>query len=112
MCLQAQGIDDDDGVVNRVIRAHEISNDGGGVGRGRGIDDASEELETTTKAMRIKGRRPRLRRCNDWTAELATTTKELAEEDEPEVLTTTMEASDEEAKYKTRPSEHLQRWRH
>ena len=49
MCLQAQGIDDDDGVVNRVIRAHEISNDGGGVGRRRGIYDASKGLKTTTE---------------------------------------------------------------
>ena len=50
MCLRSQGIDDDDGVVNRVIRSRGLSDDGGGIGRGQGIDDASKGLETTTEA--------------------------------------------------------------
>ena len=95
MCLQDQGIDDDNGVVSRVIRACRLSDDDGGVGRGQGIDDASEELETTTEATRIQGRRRRLRRCNDWPEELATTKEALAEEDNPKFLTMTMEASAE-----------------
>ena len=43
--LRAQGIDDDDGGVKRVRRARALSNDNLGVGRGQGIDDASEGLE-------------------------------------------------------------------
>ena len=50
MRLRAQGIDDNNGVVGRVRRAHRISNEDGGVGRGRGIYDASKGSETRTEA--------------------------------------------------------------
>ena len=50
MCLRAQGIDDDDDGVVRVRRARGLRDYYGGVGRGRGIDDASEGLDTTTEA--------------------------------------------------------------
>ena len=49
MCLWAHGIDDNGG-VGRVRRFRRLSNDDGGVGRGRGICDVSEGLETTTEA--------------------------------------------------------------
>ena len=48
MCLQAQDIDNNDSGVGRVRRSRGISNDDVGVGRGQGIDDASEGSETTT----------------------------------------------------------------
>ena len=60
MFLQEQGIDDDDGVVDRVRRACGLSDADRGVIRGQGIDDASEESETTTEASRIEGRQRRL----------------------------------------------------
>ena len=41
VCLRAQGIDDDDSVVDRVRRAWGLSKDDGGVNRGRGIYDVS-----------------------------------------------------------------------
>ena len=50
MFLRAKGIDYDDGVVGRVRRACRLSDDDGGVNRGRVIDDASEGSETTTEA--------------------------------------------------------------
>ena len=50
MCLQDQGIDNDNGAVDRVRRACGPSDDDRGVGRGRVIYDASEGLETTTEA--------------------------------------------------------------
>ena len=50
VCLQDQDIYDDDDRVSRVRRARRLRDDNGGIGRGRGIDDASEVLETTTKA--------------------------------------------------------------
>ena len=50
MRLWDQGIDNNNDGVGRVRRAGRISNDGGGVGRGRGIYDASKGLETTTEA--------------------------------------------------------------
>ena len=56
VCFQDQGIDDDGGVVGRVKRVRRISNDNGCVSRGRGIDDASEILEKTTVAEKIRGR--------------------------------------------------------
>ena len=64
----ARGIDDDDN---------------GGVGKGQGIDDASEGSETTTEAVRTWGRQRRLRRRNYGSAELVTTAETLAEKDEP-----------------------------
>ena len=93
MCLQDQGIDDNNGVVGRVIQARGLNNYDGGVGRGQGIDNAFEGSETTTEAARIWGQRRRLQRRDDGPEELATTAEALVEEDEPEVLTTTMEAS-------------------
>ena len=50
--LRAQGIGDDNDVgVGRGRQARGLSGDDeGGVVRGRGIDDASEGLETTTEA--------------------------------------------------------------
>ena len=61
--------------------------------------------------MRVQGQQYRLRRCDDGPEELATMPEALAEEDEPEVSTTTTEASDEEAEESMRPSEYLQRRR-
>ena len=52
--LQDQGIDNDDDGGGRVRRADRISDDNGGVGRGRGIYDASRGLETTTEAVRAR----------------------------------------------------------
>ena len=43
-------MDNNDGGVGRVRRAHGISNDNRGINRGRGIDDAYKGLETTTEA--------------------------------------------------------------
>ena len=104
MCLESRGIDDnDDGVCGR-RRAQGLSNNNGGVSGGQGIDDASDGSETTMDAERIQGRRQRLRRCDDRSEKLATTTKASAEEDEPEDLTTTMEVSEEEVEETTRLS--------
>ena len=63
------------------------------------------------EAARIRGRRRRLQSRDDGLDKLATTTEASAEEYEPEVSTTTMEASKEEAEERTRPSESLQQWR-
>ena len=54
MCLQAQGIDDDDGRVGRVRRSHRLSDNNGGVGRGQGIYNASEGSDTTAEATETK----------------------------------------------------------
>ena len=97
MCLRAQGIDDNTGVVGRVRRSHGISDDNGGVRRGRGTDDAYKVSDTTMEATKIRGRRQRLRRHGDGPNELATTTEASEEEDDPEVLTTTTDISAEEA---------------
>ena len=56
MCLGAYGIDNDNNGVGRVRRARGISNDNGGVGKVQGIDDASEESETTTEAAEARRR--------------------------------------------------------
>ena len=48
-CLQAQGIDDEDGGISRVRRAHGLGNNDRGIVRGRGIRNASEGSETTTE---------------------------------------------------------------
>ena len=108
MCLRDQGIDDDGGGVARVRWAHEISDKDGGVGRGQGIDDASEGSETTTEASRIQGRQRRLRRRDDRPEELETMKEALTEKDYPEVSTTTTKASAGEEEQTTRPSERLQ----
>ena len=49
MCLRAQCIDEKNGSVSRVIQERGLSNNYGGVGRGRGVDDASEGSETTAE---------------------------------------------------------------
>ena len=91
VCLQAQGIDNDDRVVGRVRWARGLSNNDRGIGRGGGIDNASEGSETTTEAASIWERRRRLRHRNERPEELATIIEALAEEDETEVSTITME---------------------
>ena len=96
MCLRTQGIVEN-GYVGRVRRACGLSDDDGCVGRGRGIEDASDGLETTTKAAMIQGKLRRLRRCNDAPEELVTTTEALEEKDEPKDSMTTTDASAEEA---------------
>ena len=53
MCLQAKGIDDDNGGVGRRRQDQKLSDDDGGVGRGRGIEYTSEGLETTTEAAGV-----------------------------------------------------------
>ena len=50
VCLRDQFIDDDDGRVERVRRACGLSDDNGGVGRGREIYAASEGSESRTEA--------------------------------------------------------------
>ena len=89
--------------------AHGIDDNNGGIGKGRGIDDASEGSEITTEAVRICGQRRRLQRRDDGPEKLATTTEEWAEEDDPEESTTTTKASAEEAEETTRLSERLRR---
>ena len=111
MCLQAQCIDDGGGGGGRLIRARGISDDNRGVGRGQGIDNASELLETTTEVARILGQRQRMRRCNDSPEELATTTKASAENDNPENSTRMTKALAEEAEETTLLRERLRRWR-
>ena len=56
MCLQAQGIDNNNDRVGRVRCAHRLSDGDRDFGRRRGIDDMSEVLETITDAARISGR--------------------------------------------------------
>ena len=53
MHLQAQGIDDEEGSVVRVIRARGINDDNRGVSTGQGIYDAFKGLETTTDTAGI-----------------------------------------------------------
>ena len=55
----------------------------------------------------IQGQQRRLWRCDNRPEELATTMEDLAEENDPEVLTATTQASAEEAEETTRPSECL-----
>ena len=50
VCLRDQGIDNDYGRVGRVRQARGISNNDEGIGRGRGIYNASDGLETTAEA--------------------------------------------------------------
>ena len=99
MCLWAQGIDKNNGGGVRLRRACVLINDYGGVSRGKGIYDASEGLETTIEAARIRGKRWRLKRRDDGPEEMATTVEvsASAEKDEPKDSTTMTEASAEEA---------------
>ena len=55
MCLRDQGIDDNNGAVYIVRQSRGLSNDNGGVGRGRGIDDTSKGSDTTTDVAKIRG---------------------------------------------------------
>ena len=50
LCLRVQEIDNDDGDVGKGRRTRGLSDRNRGVGGGRGIDDASKGLETTTEA--------------------------------------------------------------
>ena len=50
VCLWAQVIYDDNGVVGRGRQARGLSDNNRGVGKGLGIDDASEVSETTMEA--------------------------------------------------------------
>ena len=76
MCLQAQGIYDNNGggVGGGGRQARGIIIDNGGVGRRRGIDDASEVLETMTE----------VRGLDNGPEEYMTMTKSSVEEDEHE----------------------------
>ena len=56
MFLQAQRIDDSDDGVGRGRRIRGLSDNYGGVGGGRGTDEASEGLETTTEAAGARRR--------------------------------------------------------
>ena len=49
MCLRAESVDDYNDGVRRISWAKGLSDDDGGVGRGRGIRDASKGSETTTE---------------------------------------------------------------
>ena len=79
MCLQSQGIDNNNGIVGSVRQARGISNNNRDVGRGQVIDYAPEVLEITTEAARIQGQKRILQRCNDRPEKLAITTEALAE---------------------------------
>ena len=79
MCLQAQGIGDNDDGVGGGRRARGLSKDDKGVGRGRGIYDASEGSDTTKEAAKIQGQRQRLRHRDVGPEELATMMEALAE---------------------------------
>ena len=57
LCLQAQGTDNDVGIVGRVGQTHGLSNNDKGIRRGRGIDDAPEGSDKTTEAAGVR-RRP------------------------------------------------------
>ena len=55
VCLRDQFIDENNGVVDIVRRARGLRKEDGGVGRGQGIDNASEGSEAMTEASRIEG---------------------------------------------------------
>ena len=97
MCLRSQGIDDDDEGFGGGRRTRGLSDNNGGVGRGKGIYDTYKGSETAMGAARIQGQQRRLRRCDDGPEELATMTEATAEEDDLEYSTTMMEASAEES---------------
>ena len=62
MCLRDQVIDHNDGVGGRERRARGLSDNDGGVGRGRGIHDTSKGSDTTTG---VAGARRRARGIYD-----------------------------------------------
>ena len=111
MCLQAQNIDDNNGVEDRVCRSHGICDYEGGVGTERRIHNASEVLEKTTEASRIQGQLQRLWRRDDRPEELVTTTEASTEEDETKVSMTRTEVLAEEAEESTRLCVRLRRQR-
>ena len=51
VCLRAEDNDDDDGSVGRLRRSKGLSDDDRGIGRGRGVCDASEGSETITEVV-------------------------------------------------------------
>ena len=55
MCLHDQGIEDNNGGVDRGRRACGLRNNDKGVGGGRGIGDESKGSETTAEAASIWG---------------------------------------------------------
>ena len=59
MCLRSQVIGDDSGSVGGGRRDRGFSNENGGFGRGRGIDDASDGLETTAEVAGFQQKSPR-----------------------------------------------------
>ena len=69
---------------------------GRGVDRRIGIEDASEGSETTAEVARIQGQQRRLWRRNDGPEKLATTMEALEEKEYPEESTTTTEVAAEE----------------
>ena len=101
-CFWNQSIDNDNGSVGRVRRAHKLGDDKRCVVRGLAIDDVYEGLETTSEAARIWGQRWRLRHCNDRPEELATMSVVSAEKDDPDDLATTTKDLAEEAEETTR----------
>ena len=109
MCLQAQDIDDEYRGIGRGRQVRGLRDYGRVVGRRRGIENASEGLEMTTKAAMIRGQQRRLQSRNDGPEELATTTEASIEKDNPEDSTTTAEALAEEAEETTRLRERLRR---
>ena len=80
-------------------------------------EDDPEDLTTMPEALAedieeimhlwIRGQQWRLRRCDDKTEKLSTTTEASADEDDPKDSTTMTEASAEEAEETTRMSERL-----
>ena len=54
VCLWDQGIDKDNYGVGRVRQSCRLSDDNGGIFRGQGIYNASEESETTTETERAR----------------------------------------------------------
>ena len=87
MCLQAQGIDNDDSGLDGGRRFQGLSNNDVCVIRGREIDNASNQLETsmeaaggTTKDQRDLQKRRR-RRKRKLSRETSTTTTEALVED-------------------------------
>ena len=87
MCLQAQGIYNDNGGFGGGRRSRGLSKDDRGVGGGRVIDDASEGLETTMEAEGGSTTGPRdiiqqqRRRRRNMSMKNTTTTTELTTED-------------------------------
>ena len=54
MCLQEEGIDDNNSGVERLRQAKGLRKDDGGVGRGQRIRDTSKGSETTMEVAEIR----------------------------------------------------------